>query len=76
MCADVDECDFRKIRDDLYLFAWREKLIPTFGLVLMDIDNLRTTGKIMGFTDDTFTAVTHFSVGAVSQIVNRVPERS
>ena len=71
--ADVDECDFRKIRDGLYLFAWREKLIPTFGLVLMDLDALRTTGKIMGFKDDTFETVTHFSVGALSQIVNRVP---
>lgn len=72
--ADVDECDFRKIRDGLYLFTWREKLIPTFGLVLMDLDALRTTGKIMGFKDDTFETVTHFSVGALSQIVNRVPE--
>lgn len=71
--ADVDECDFRKIRDGLYLFAWREKLIPTFGLVLMDLDALRTTGKIMGFKDDTFETVTHFSVGALSKIVNRVP---
>lgn len=71
--ADVDECDFRKIQDGLYLFAWREKLIPTFGLVLMDLDALRTTGKIMGFKDDTFETVTHFSVGALSQIVNRVP---
>ena len=34
--ADTDRCHYYKIAASLYLFVWREKIIPTLGLVLVD----------------------------------------
>ena len=32
--ADTDRCHYRRIADELYLFVWREKVVPTLGVVL------------------------------------------
>ena len=29
--ADVDRCHYVQVAEDLYLFVWREKIIPTLG---------------------------------------------
>ncbi|SED81906.1 Molybdenum cofactor biosynthesis protein F [Rhizobiales bacterium GAS188] len=71
--ADVDRCHYYAIDDNLYLFIWREKIIPTLGVVLLDLDKLKTTGKIFGYKDHALTEFTNFPIGARSSIANRTP---
>ncbi|PRX49368.1 molybdenum cofactor biosynthesis protein F [Prauserella shujinwangii] len=68
--ADTDRCHHVAIRDRLTLFVWREKIVPTLGLVLIDLDGLRTDGKIFG--NDTFDegSIVNFPVGARADILN------
>lgn len=67
--ADTDSCDYRKIADDLYLFVWREKIVPTLGVVLVDLAQLKTTGQILGYQGFDFGAVTCFPVGARARVI-------
>jgi hypothetical protein len=67
--ADTDRCEYRKIADDLYLFVWREKIVPTLGIVLVDLTQLRTTGQILGYRGFDFAAVTSFPVGARARVI-------
>lgn len=49
--ADADECDYFKLRDKLYLFVWREKLIPTMGFIITDYRQepaLQSNGCLFG----------------------------
>lgn len=71
--ADVDRCHYYAIRPNLYLFVWREKVVPTLGVVLLDLDALKTTGKICGYQDGAMTGLINFPMGAYSTIVNRTP---
>ncbi|WP_369309159.1 MoaF C-terminal domain-containing protein [Providencia rettgeri] len=71
--ADVDRCHYIKVSDNLYLFVWREKIVPTLGVILIDLDELRTDGCIMGYQDEDFTEVNIFPVGAHAEILNRTP---
>lgn len=71
--GDVDLCHYYSIRSNLYLFIWREKIVPTVGVVLLDLDALKTTGKIFGYEDDAFTRTVNFPMGAYSTIANRTP---
>jgi len=68
--ADVDRAHYIKIADKLYLFVWREKVVPTLGAVLVDLDQMKTTGKIFGYADDSLLTVSNFQVGATSKLVN------
>jgi hypothetical protein len=69
--ADVDRCHYYKIASNLYLFVWREKIVPTLGAILIDLDRMKTTGKIFGYADDALTTVSNFQVGAYSTLINR-----
>lgn len=68
--ADTDRCHYRKIAPDLYLFVWREKIVPTLGIVVVDLAQLRTTGHIVGYRGFDFGAVVSFPVGARARVVN------
>ena len=69
--ADVDRCHYFKLDSELYLFVWREKIIPTLGVVLIDLQQLKTDGKIFGYQGNDFTAIANFPVGAKAQVLNR-----
>jgi hypothetical protein len=62
--ADTDRCHYVKIADKLYLFVWREKIVPTLGAVVVDLQQMKTTGKIFGYRGLDFGAVVNFAVGA------------
>jgi hypothetical protein len=62
--ADTDRCEYRKLADELYLFIWREKIVPTLGVVVVDLEQRKTTGKIVGYRDFDFDGITNFPVGA------------
>jgi hypothetical protein len=71
--ADTDRCDFIKIASRLYLFVWREKVIPTLGVVLIDLDARQTTGTIRGYQSHDCNVVTNFAVGARLRVLNVTP---
>lgn len=70
--ADTDRCHYFKLADRLYLFVWREKIVPTLGVVLLDLEQMKTTGKILGYRDFNFRAMTNFQVGAHARVVSDV----
>ena len=57
--ADTDRCHYRRIADGLYLFVWREKVIPTLGVVLVDWACKRSNGKLFGYEGSDFGALDH-----------------
>jgi hypothetical protein len=70
--ADTDRCHYRKLGDQLYLFVWREKLVPTLGVLVLDYESWTSRGKIFGYEGDDFSRVTNFTVGAKARLVNVV----
>jgi hypothetical protein len=67
--ADTDRCHYRRIAEGLYLFVWREKIVPTLGVVLVDLAQLRTTGQVLGYLGFDFDQVTSFPVGAHARVI-------
>ncbi|HEI8866702.1 molybdenum cofactor biosynthesis F family protein [Serratia sp. AKBS12] len=68
--ADVDRCHYVKVAEKLYLFVWREKIVPTLGVVMIDLQGMRTDGKILGYQGSDFAALSNFAVGAHAQVLN------
>ncbi len=68
--ADVDRCHYFKLADQLYLFVWREKIVPTLGVVLIDLAQRKTDGKIFGYRGGDFGALSNFPVGAHATVLN------
>jgi hypothetical protein len=71
--ADTDACHHFRIDDGLYLFAWREKIVPTLGVILIDVAAMKTTGKITGYESNDFGAVRNFRIGAHARLISTVP---
>lgn len=69
--ADTDSCHHFKIAEALYLFVWREKIIPTLGVVMVDLERMKTTGKIFGYLDNAFDKLSNFAVGAYAKVLNQ-----
>jgi hypothetical protein len=68
--ADTDRCHYRRVADGLYLFVWREKVVPTLGLVIIDLERMKTTGKLFGYEGDDFGRLTNAPVGAYASLLN------
>jgi len=69
--ADTDRCHYYKLGEQLYLFVWREKIVPTLGLVIVDWgDAKKSVGKLCGYESDDFRTVTNALVGAEAVILN------
>lgn len=68
--GDTDRCHYIKIAEDLYLFVWREKIVPTLGVILIDMNRLKTDGKIFGYNGFDFSSYTNFPVGAIAEVIN------
>ncbi|WP_437882230.1 molybdenum cofactor biosynthesis F family protein [Pseudomonas sp. LRF_L74] len=69
--CDTDLCHYYKIADELYLFVWREKIVPTLGLVMIDLQNHRSDGKIFGYAGDRFDSLSNFPVASYCDLLNR-----
>lgn len=69
--ADVDRCHYIKVSDLLYLFVWQEKIVPTLGVVMVDLQRLKTDGKIVGYRGNDFGELSNFPVGAIAQPLNK-----
>lgn len=71
--ADTDLCHYFKLRDNLYLFIWQEKIVPTLGIVTVDLARNKTDGKIIGFAGYTPGELSNFSIGATASFANYTP---
>ncbi|QLF93395.1 molybdenum cofactor biosynthesis F family protein [Pseudomonas sp. ABC1] len=69
--CDTDRCHYYKITDALYLFVWREKIVPTLGLVMIDLQQHRSDGKIFGYASDGFDTLSNFPVSSYCDLLNR-----
>lgn len=47
--ADTEPTLAYEIRPDVYLFTWRERVVPCDGIVVIDWVNNRNNGRIFGF---------------------------
>lgn len=72
--ADTDHCDYFKLRDKLYLFVWREKLVPTMGFIATNYrsgnDALQSNGTLFGINTVTGAPEGGEIVGAKGQLIN------
>lgn len=50
--ADCDPTTTFKIRDDVYLLTWMERVVPCDGIVVIDWVNMRNNGRIFGWDTD------------------------
>lgn len=69
--ADVDTCRYIRVAEQLYLFIWQEKIVPTLGVILIDMQAMRTDGKILGYVQRVGGEVINFPVGAHARVVSR-----
>jgi len=74
--ADTEVCDYFKIAPDIYLFTWREKIMPTFGLVVINLKEMRSNGKTFGL-DISSGKYINFTMGALAEFLNetKYPKR-
>lgn len=72
--ADADLCHFFKLRDQLYLFVWQEKIVPTLGVVTVDLEKNKTDGKIFGYSDFDSGQLSNFPIGAYATFANYTPK--
>jgi hypothetical protein len=68
--ADTDRCHYRKIADELYLFVWREKVVPTLGVVLVDWRSKVSNGKLFGYETSDFGVLSTTPVSARATLLN------
>ena len=68
--ADTDRCHHRSIGDELYLFVWREKVIPTLGVVIVDWREKRSNGKLFGYESSDFSALSNTPIASVATLLN------
>lgn len=68
--ADSDRCHYYKLEDELYLFVWREKIVPTLGVVVVDFAAMRSSGKIFGYQGNDFCELVNFRVAAKARLLN------
>ena len=67
--ADTEICDYFKIVPDIYLFTWREKIMPTFGVVLINLREMRSNGKTFGL-DMASGKFVNFTMGSHAELIN------
>lgn len=70
--AEVDECRYHRLADELYLLVWREKIAPAVGVVLLDLAQQRSTGKLH-YEKLTRGSFVNCPVGARLQLLNETP---
>ncbi|ATY14131.1 molybdenum cofactor biosynthesis protein MoaF [Amycolatopsis sp. AA4] len=70
--ADTDENSVYQIRPGVYVFSWREKVIPCASVTVADHRNvreLRSHGSLFGLAEDGKTP-THFTFGAYGRLLS------
>ncbi len=68
--ADTDPVEYIKIADDLYLFSWRERVVPWVGIVIIDLVQMQTAGKVFYGDIVNPDKATNYTVGAQVEFWN------
>jgi hypothetical protein len=68
--ADTETCQYFKVDDNLYLFTWQEKAVPTIGFVVENFDVKRSFGAIYGYDGFDFGKVINIPVGSYLKELN------
>lgn len=76
--ADTDEHTTYELRPGIFVFCWREKVIPCASVTVADhrdFDNLRSHGVLFGLDESGENRV-HFTFGAVGKVlsISQYPE--
>lgn len=71
--ADTDRCEHLKVGKGLCLFSWREKIVPTLGVIAIDLAQMKTTGRIFGYAEQGFDDILSFPVAAKARFATQVP---
>jgi hypothetical protein len=67
--ADTEPTTTHRIADGVYLFTWRERVVPCDGVVVVNLNEQRSNGRIFGFDSDSGNPM-HIGVGARAEILN------
>lgn len=70
--ADTDEQTTLAIRPGIYVFAWREKVIPCASVTIADhrnVRDIRSVGMLFGLAEDGVSR-THFTFGAQGRLLS------
>ncbi|RZU66239.1 molybdenum cofactor biosynthesis protein F [Microterricola gilva] len=70
--ADTDENSVWQVRPGIYIFAWREKVIPCASVTIADhrdARNIRSHGVLFGL-DESGEVPTHFTFGAYGRLIS------
>ncbi len=70
--ADTDENSVYQLRPGIYVFTWREKVIPCASVTVADhrdVHRLRSHGVLFGL-DETGRTPTHFTFGAHGRLLS------
>jgi hypothetical protein len=70
--TDTDRCHYLKLGENLYLFSWQEKIIPTHGVVIVDLERMRSSGKIFGYEGNDLRKLANFPVGSKARVVSQI----
>ncbi|WP_020673324.1 MoaF C-terminal domain-containing protein [Amycolatopsis nigrescens] len=75
--ADTDACATYRIRPGIYVFAWREKVVPCAAVTVADHRLFRSHGALFGLGEDG-TNISHFTFGAHGRLLSNTihPEPS
>ncbi|MDQ1207714.1 hypothetical protein QE380_000637 [Acinetobacter baylyi] len=65
--CETDKCYYYLLDQNVFLFVWIEKIIPTLGIVIEDLNSHRSHGKIFGYAGYESGQVSNFLVGSYAQ---------
>jgi hypothetical protein len=68
--ADTDRCHSYKLGDALYLFVWREKIVPTLGVVIADWREMKSRGKLFGYESNDFGKLVNAPIASSATLLN------
>jgi len=72
--ADTEPSEYFKIGEALYLFIWREKIHPWIGIILIDLSQKRTAGKVFYGDIVDPDRVINYTVGAQVEFWNETKQ--
>jgi hypothetical protein len=67
--ADTEHCATYKIVPDIYLFAWWEKIVPCGAVVMVNLKQERSFGKLFGLDDS--GGVINFGMASYAKLLNQ-----
>jgi len=67
--ADTEHCDCFKVAPSVYLFTWWERVVPCEAVVMINLDEMRSIGKLFGLDTDS-KEIINFTMGSYAELLN------